>query len=371
MKLIYKITVRLLIILFVLLAAWAVFFYFTAKNEMKEEVQEAVENYSEYVLEHSSSPEEALANLQNENVIYRVEIDNEDVGESIIQSIIILYLALLLSILIINIIVYYRSMRPLYGLLKWLDNYVIGGENAELKNDTNIKEFYKLNEAVKRQTERTEKAFSEQKQFIGNASHEMQTPIAVCRNRLEMLMEGENLTEEQLGEIYKIQHTLTHIVKLNKTLLFLTKIDNGQFPDTQEVKIGVLVDGLVDDFQEAFSYKNITVSVDKKDEFVVRMNETLALALVSNLLKNAFVHNEEGGEIDVCIDKSAIEIKNAGGDRSLDQEKIFCRFYQGAKKEGSTGLGLAIIDAICKMYKLQVSYSFDKGKHVFCVMRGV
>lgn len=116
---------------------------------------------------------------------------------------IFLYIALLLTIIVINVWVFYRNMRPLYVLLHWLDQYRIGKVNEPLQNNTRVSEFRKLNEAAVRYAERSEQMFEQQKQFIGNASHEMQTPLAICRNRLEMLMEDENLSESQLEELMK------------------------------------------------------------------------------------------------------------------------------------------------------------------------
>lgn len=73
-----------------------------------------------------------------------------------------------------------------------------GKENEALNNDTQITEFRKLNDAAVRYAERTEQMFEQQKQFIGNASHEIQTPLAICRNRLEMLMDDDSLSEINL-----------------------------------------------------------------------------------------------------------------------------------------------------------------------------
>ena len=152
-------------------------------------------------------------------------------------------------------------MRPLYILLHWLDSYQTGKKNKPLKNDTRITEFRKLNDAATRYVERTEQMFEQQKQFIGNASHEIQTPLAICRNRLEMLMEDDSLSEKQLEELMKTHQTLEYITKLNKSLLLLSKIDNGQFTDTKEVDLNVLLRQYLEDYKEVYSYKNIEVSI--------------------------------------------------------------------------------------------------------------
>jgi len=94
------------------------------------------------------------------------------------------------------------------------------------------------------------------------------------------------------------------------------------------------------------------------------MNETLAVVLVTNLLKNAFVHNIDKGMIRVEITSSSIRFGNTGADVALDDKRIFERFYQGSRKrEGSTGLGLAIVHAICRQCRLQVRYRFLDGMH--------
>lgn len=220
--------------------------------------------------------------------------------------IIFLYVALLLCIIIISVWVFYRNMRPLYILLHWLDSYQTGKKNKPLKNDTRITEFRKLNDAATRYVERTEQMFEQQKQFIGNASHEIQTPLAICRNRLEMLMEDDSLSEKQLEELMKTHQTLKYITKLNKSLLLLSKIDNGQFTDTKEVDLNVLLRQYLEDYKEVYSYKNIEVSITEQANFHITMNESLAIALLTNLLKNAFVHNVDEGHIRIIITKHSI-----------------------------------------------------------------
>ena len=186
-------------------------------------------------------------------------------------------------------------MRPLYVLLHWLDSLQTGKPGQPLQNDTKISEFKKLNEAAVRYTDRMEQLFEQQKQFIGNASHEIQTPLAICLGRLEMLMEDESLSESQLEELVKTQHTLEYITKLNKSLLLLTKIDNGQFADTKQLVLNPLVRQYAADYEEVYSYRCIRVSMEEKGTFELTMNESLAISLITNLLKNAFVHNVDGG----------------------------------------------------------------------------
>lgn len=419
MKLIYYIILRITFALTLILTVWAVFFYVTMIDEVNDEVDDSLEDYSETIIIRALAGEELPAKnsgsnnqyylkevtreyaesqddiLYKDSMVYIVEkgeteparilttifqdgggryyeltvstpsIEKDDLKDSIQLWIIFLYVALLLCIIIISVWVFYRNMRPLYVLLHWLDNYQTGKKNEPLKNETRVAEFRKLNDAASRYVDRTEQMFEQQKQFIGNASHEIQTPLAICRNRLEMLMEDETLSEDQLEELMKTHQTLEYITKLNKSLLLLSKIDNGQFTDNKELDLNVLLKQYLEDYKEVYNYRNIEVNITEQASFHAIMNESLAVALLTNLLKNAFVHNVDGGRIRIVTTKEGITFRNTGVGHPLDKEHIFERFYQGSKKEGSTGLGLAITESICRLQHLNIRYYFEQDEHCF------
>ena len=170
-------------------------------------------------------------------------IEKEDLKDAMAGWIIFLYIALLLTIIVINVWVFYRNMRPLYVLLHWLDKYRIGKVNEPLQNNTRVSEFRKLNEAAVRYAERSEQMFEQQKQFIGNASHEMQTPLAICRNRLEMLMEDENLSESQLEELLSMLAiaTVCDVVDLTGENRIFVKEGLRRIKDTQNIGLKALL----------------------------------------------------------------------------------------------------------------------------------
>ena len=419
MKLIYYIILRITLALTFILTVWAIFFYVTMIDEVNDEVDDALEDYSEtiiiralageelpsktngsnnqyYMMEVSKEYAESREDIQYKDSMVYIEekeeteparilttifkddegryheltvstpsIEKDDLRDAIQVWIIFLYVALLFCIIIISVWVFYRNMRPLYVLLHWLDGYQTGKKNKPLSNETQITEFRKLNEAAIRYVERTEQMFEQQKQFIGNASHEIQTPLAICRNRLEMLMEDDSLSEKQLEELMKTHQTLEHITKLNKSLLLLSKIENGQFMDTTQVEVNKLLRQYLEDYKEVYQYREIITSVEEEGIFYLTINETLAVVLLTNLLKNAFVHNIDGGHIRIVITPHSVMFCNTGAAQPLDAQRIFERFYQGKKKEGSTGLGLAIADTICKMQALRLCYEYKSGEHCF------
>lgn len=423
MKLINHVSLRLSIAITLILSVWAVLFYFTMIDEINDEMDDSLEDYSETIIIRSLSGEElpsedngsnnqyyltriteeqALAtpfisytdsmvyikekreteparilttifrNEENEYfklVVSTPSIEKADLQNSIFIWMIILYVSLLLIIILLNIFVFYRSMKPLYHLLGWLEKYRIGHKNEELVNRNRITEFRKLYGATIAYARRNEHLFEQQKRFIGNASHELQTPLAICRNRLEMMMEDENATEKQLGELIKTHQTLEHITRLNKSLLLLSKIENDQFTDVQEVCINDIVKRYLEDYEEVYSYRDINLGMEETGRLVFRMNEMLASTLITNLLKNAFVHNHDNGSIGIRISAKSFRIANSGKPEALDPTKIFERFYKGTKQEGSTGLGLSITDSICKISGLSITYTFSEGMHCFEVSR--
>ena len=399
MKLIYYIIIRISLVLSVLLTGWAILFYFAVMDEVNDEVDDSLEDYSEIIIIRALAGEELPSkNTASNNQYFLREVTKEYAGscDDIIYKDSMVYIpekdetepARILTTIFKDdgekffeltvatpsiekedlkdaMWVFYRNMRPLYVLLHWLDKYRIGKVNEPLQNNTRVSEFRKLNEAAVRYAERSEQMFEQQKQFIGNASHEMQTPLAICRNRLEMLMEDENLSESQLEELMKTHQTLEHITKLNKSLLLLSKIENGQFTDTVQVEVNKLLRQYLEDYKEVYQYREIITSIEEEGVFYLTINETLAVVLLTNLLKNAFVHNMDGGHIRIVITPHSVMFCNTGAAQPLDARRIFERFYQGKKKEGSTGLGLAIADTICKMQALRLCYEYKSGEHCF------
>ncbi len=421
MKLFNRVLIHLLSGIFIILLGWAVFFYLGIMSEVNDEVDDSLEDYSELIITRSLAGKELPAHDSGSNnqyflrevdesyvrshqaisyrdsMIYIKEkneteparilttifkdkenrhyelsvftptIEKRDLQEAIFHLLIALFATLLIAILVINIWVFRRSMKPFYQLLNWLDKYRLGQENEPLDISTDTSEFRKLSETVKRYASHSEEIYLQQKLFIGNASHEIQTPLAVCQNRIEMLMEDESLSEEQLNELAKTYQTLEYVSKLNKSLLLLSKIDNSQFADTTTVSINELLHRYMDDYQEVYDYKEIQITLNEKENFHLQINETLATMLITNLLKNAYVHNNEHGTIQIEIGKDYITFSNSGDLQPLDEKRIFERFYQGKKKEGTTGLGLAIVAAICRQCSLAVSYRFVNNMHEFHV----
>jgi signal transduction histidine kinase len=423
MKLIYKILLQISILAIIIMSVWAAVFYFVITDEIYDEQDDSLEDYSEILISSylSSDSLRTSANGTNNDffftsitvqeamksphikfshedmyiimkdeyeparvlrtifkdadgdylrlTIYTPTLDSMDLIEQITSWTVILFLALLISVLIVNILTYKKIMCPLHKLLDWINELKIEKEVTPLDNPTDVQEFLRLNNAVTNFANHSKENYEKQKEFISNASHEIQTPLAVCMNRLELLT-NTDLTENQLEEIIKTHNTMKHISRLNKTLLLLSKIDNNQFQESVDVSFNELIDKQLDDFKIAYEHLRVSLKKEENGEFHMLMNDTLAATLVANLIKNAYIHNKENGIVKITVDKDSIIIANTAANlQPLDERKIFERFYQGDKRHSSTGLGLAVVKAIADRYHLNVKYAFGEGYNKFTVSR--
>ena len=282
-------------------------------------------------------------------------------------SIISLAVVLLITIILIVSLIIISNMKPIYRLTDWLRNRKVNEAVPQPDSRIKAQEFKEIESAVLEASEKSRQIYEEQKRFIGHASHEIQTPIAICRNRLELLVDNTQLDETQLSEIQKTLDTLNYISRLNKSLLFISKIDNHQFKEETEINIQQIVHQTLDNLSEIYENLNIKVETVEDEPITVTMDPTLASSLVTNLLKNAFVHNRPNGTINIKLKNNTLSIENTGINKPLDENAVFQTFYKKGENTNSTGLGLAIAKAVCTEYGFEIRYQFIENQHTFSV----
>ena len=293
--------------------------------------------------------------------------ERNEVISTILVATFILILVMMLVIIGVFAWVFVRHTRPLYKVLHYLDSYAIG-KPQPLNNETNVTEFQRLNDSVTDCIQRIEEVYERERRFIGDASHELQTPLAVCRNRIELMMNDDTLTEHQMVELAKMEQTISELIRLNKTLLFLSKIENNQYIEQTEVDINSKIRHHMEMLAEVYETKDITIHLYDKEQWTLYANDELMASLVSNLLRNAYIHSLPHGTIDIYIKEGALSIANTSNSDALDASRLFDRFYCGNPgKQHSNGLGLSIVKAICETSNLKVGYAFEQGKHIFTI----
>jgi signal transduction histidine kinase len=294
-------------------------------------------------------------------------VEEDDLIEDLLYSLMWLYLALVVVIILVNNILLRRIWRPFYQTIEQIKKFRLGKENTFSPEPTNTIEFKVLNQAIEAFINNSIETYNSQKQFIENASHEMQTPVAISINKLELLAENLSNDEESLQQIEGVLQNLERLSRLNKALLLLTKIENKQFTNDNPVDLPAIVAKLANDFEDFAEYKEVSIAVVAEAVLKPVLNTDLAEILVANLIKNAIVHNIAKGRVEVEIRGSQLVIANTGTSVALDSKKIFNRFVKQSDHKGNTGLGLAIVKAITDLYNLDITYRFSEDIHTMSV----
>lgn len=417
MKLLRYTHFNLSFLLFLLLGGWGTFFYYTVIDEVMDETDDALANYRDIIVgkiladstlldtEDKIIHSYSIRPLTTEEVehyrdryydgtvyietedeyepvrimkscfmatdlkYYELELrlstlERDDLIAVIFKYLVALYIALLCCIIFSTRLILKSVFRPLDRLLEWLENVSPGHPAPYLNPDCRIREFRTLNRAALEMHERAEKAYREQKEFIENASHELQTPLAVINGKLELLAEHENLDEEELKNIDDMFRSLHRAIQLNKSLLLLSRIQNRQFEEVTEVDMNPHVRKILELLSDLYEEKELDYHLSDTEDCRIRMNESLAHTLLTNLIKNAIIHSPDHGRVDIVIHSARIEIIN-DGNQALDKQQIFKRFYKGnAGQKESTGLGLSIAQSIANLYHIKLTYYHD-GRHHF------
>jgi signal transduction histidine kinase len=294
--------------------------------------------------------------------IFTSTVESDDLIKSMLYLLIALWVCLALVIILVIKRVIHSSNKPFYQLLHDLKNFKLGdGKMIEFPAN-NIYEYTELNSSVKDLLEDNINAYNEQKNFIENASHELQTPLSITIGKLELIMNSNKLDQQQLEEMASALNSLNRMKRLNSSLLLLSKIKNKQFSEKEAVDMVNIFEEIANDFEDITNHKEITLTINKKvDTLIVQMNKDLAYILVNNLIKNAVSHNIKKGKIEISIDENSVIITNDGEPVNTD---IFERYVSASKDAKSSGLGLSIVKSIVELYKFRITHEY-KGKHMF------
>jgi signal transduction histidine kinase len=407
-------------VLFILLSIWAVIFYLEMLDEIYDSLDDGLENQKmlviqrakdqpeildkpvfndgsytikevapAYGLKFKDSYRDTLMYMQNEDdyepvrlleSVFKMEgsfykikmvtsmVEEDDLIENLLFSLVILYLGLIVSILLLNNFILKKIWNPFYLLLNQLRDFRIDKDKTIATSPTKIDEFNLLNKRIEQMLGKSLESYNSQKQFIENAAHELQTPLAISINKLELLVENNDLSEEQMEMIASILNNLEGLTRMNKSLLLLSKIENSQYDDHETVDFNKLSLSLIEDFEDLASHRNMEISFKDLGSLVIKMNRQLARILISNLLKNAIVYGAKNETIKIEISEATFSISNLGREESLDPKKIFSRFQSIRTSKRSNGIGLAISKAITEKYGLNLSYEFTE-RHNFYITR--
>lgn len=274
---------------------------------------------------------------------------------------------LLLIILCVAVSARFLSARILHTLRLTMRKI----HNFDLKKkinfpQTNTEEFKELNTFLKKMTDKAVEEYTAVKQFSENASHELQTPLAVIRGKLELLSET-NIDEDQATLLADMHHAIEKLSKINRSLILLSKMENNEFAVTEHIKFCRVAKDVLAAYEDRLEMKNIQVKKELDKNIQLRIHPVLADMLMNNLLGNAIRHNVQDGTIHVILKQEKLVIKNTGLPPETPTEELFERFRKSNQCSESVGLGLAIVKQICEVCDFKVSYKYKAPLHILQV----
>ncbi|MFC5624213.1 sensor histidine kinase [Algoriphagus winogradskyi] len=258
---------------------------------------------------------------------------------------------------------------PFESTLNKLKSFDLSMSKEVSFEPTDIEEFDALNRTISKLISENVSAYNQQKAFVANASHELQTPIALLKSKLDMLFQDEKLSSEQSELVNAIQIPLARLTRVNKNLLLLARIDNSKFSDISEIDFAEKVEKSEELLQDYIVEKQLDFHKKALGKCVFLCSKFLAETVVNNLLSNAIRHTSKNGEVSVEWDETGFSFKNSGNE-ALNQDLLFKRFSISTTETTNSGLGLAIVKEICKQNGWDINYNFLDHFHIFSVRFG-
>ncbi|MBC7524848.1 MAG: HAMP domain-containing histidine kinase [Flavobacterium sp.] len=308
--------------------------------------------------------------VENQKYIYSEKInlvESEDLIESIAILFFIMFILLLIGLFIITKFVSVKMWSPFYKTVDEIEKFEIDKNFNPNFEKTKIEEFNRLNESLSKLITKNTEIFKSQREFIENAAHELQTPLAIFQSQIDTLFQNQDITAEQSRILDNLNETVVRLNRLNKNLLLLSKIDKTNFNTFENISVNAIFEKQLTFFTEQAKAKNIQIFTNLSENSIVKTNTTLVEIIISNLFLNAIKHNIFLGTITVNIEKSKLVFINSGIDKPLDTTKLFDRFSKSNPSSTGNGLGLAIIKKIADINNWKINYSFSNHLHYFTV----
>jgi signal transduction histidine kinase len=304
---------------------------------------------------------------------YEVEVSKslegtDDMTKSIVTITFITILLILIISFIVNRIVLRKLWQPFYDTLASMRHFELGKAKELHFPSTTIEEFTVMNDTLRHAMTKAGEDYQFLKEFTENASHELQTPLAIIRSKLDVLIQDEHLSEAQSKNVQGAYDAIQRLSRLNQGLLLLTKIENGQFTDTVSINLSQKIAEKILQFEEMIAVKNINLTTTMDETVHIQMNAALADIILNNLFSNAIKYNQPGGKINVIVNKTQFEISNSANADALEESRLFRRFAKSGQVQEGIGLGLAIIRQAAAYSGFQTNYAFKDQLHHFILI---
>lgn len=297
-------------------------------------------------------------------VITRVSlIEKEDMLFTIMSITIAAIFFLVLIMYVTNKSISKNILKDFYNTLKKLENFSLKNDIQLQLTKSNVEEFEQLNKSLLFLAEKAKSEYRSLKEFSEEINHELQTPLAITKSKLEILLQNEKLNKDDLTQVNAALTNLNRLEQVNKSILLLNKLEHKNLFDDSEVKIADEVKNVLANFSDFIKSKNIIVEEQIANDTFVEANPSLINILFTNLLSNAIKHNNNNGKIIIELKGKLFKIKNTGNPLQDNPQKMFNRFVKSSNRLDSVGLGLTIVKRICDLYNYRIEYEVRTEWH--------
>jgi signal transduction histidine kinase len=305
--------------------------------------------------------------MAEHNIILTEKAGREDsflIIGTITALTVLFFVFLLAGLVLLNRGISRKLWQPFYDSLAKIKNFDLNKQQSVQFDDTNIAEFTELNGHLHKLITGSISAYNQQREFADNASHELQTPLAIVQSKLDLLLQSQSLTDEQYHIIEDAHKALTRVGRINKNLLLLTRIDNSQYMEEELLDLSFVLEKTITLFSQFAEAKQIVLQGHIDKGVTIKANKELLEILINNLLNNAIRHSPADSFIEVKLSDSELSFSNAGTE-SLNQGQLFKRFSTASSDTPGTGLGLALVKQIADRYGWSIQYGYEQNKHAF------
>lgn len=250
-----------------------------------------------------------------------------------------------------------QALKPLRKLSQQAEKIDQDSISDIRLNEDTVKEFRQLSVSVNLMLDRLSESFATQRQFSGNAAHELRTPLAIMQTKLELFAAEHKNMEGDTAELVRSQaEQLDRLSKLVHTLLEMSNLSSA--PRSDRIELAPLVEEIITDLTPLASQNDITMEQDC-DNVVITGSDALIYRLVFNLIENAVKYNRRGGSVSVSVHKEnsdvVVRVSDTGcGIPEEYRESIFQPFFRVDKSRsrqmGGVGLGLALVHEIAVLH---------------------
>lgn len=293
---------------------------------------------------------------------YNLVVETEDITETVVYTMLIVLFVQLLFIALFFRGLSNRMLSPFYHTLNQIQHFSFQQNEPLSLGKSTIKEFDELNGFLEKMSKKLLKDYRQIKEFSENISHEIQTPAAVVRGKLEHLM-NLDISHDQAELIHAAYQNNERIHRIVKSLSLLAKLENEEFGTPTPINLTEILKRNLETLEELIHLSELTFETDLSEQVMVTMHPFIAEIMMHNLVSNAIKHNRRGGWIRVALSADRLEITNTGSPLRQQPQELMQRFKKESRHADSVGLGLSIVSQICKTYRFKFSYTFQHETH--------